>query len=148
MSTDSQSDMNKPMNNQTQSVNDEDEHAERRQKVMLHSIRGLTQRDIARELGVSQPTISRDLAYLKEQANEFLKELSFDLYALLYQQSLQGLAELIKEAWKLYEETKNIKTLYFLKECYLDRRELARNHPDYRSEEDIIIPRKPNYRFI
>ena len=45
----------------------------RRNKVNELSIKGFTQADIARMLQISEPTISRDIEYLRQQANETIR---------------------------------------------------------------------------
>ena len=45
----------------------------RRNKVQELTIKGFSQAEIARMLQISEPTISRDIDYLKQQANETIR---------------------------------------------------------------------------
>ena len=45
----------------------------RRNKVNELSVKGFNQADISRMLQISEPTISRDIEYLRQQASETIK---------------------------------------------------------------------------
>jgi IS30 family transposase len=82
----------------------------RRKEVMSLLAKCITEEEIAKRLGVDQTTISRDIKALKLSAQKWVYDLAkFDL-AYSYKQSIDGLHEVNKEAWKIYNESINMKT--------------------------------------
>ncbi len=75
---------------------------ERRRQVASLLAKSMTETEIAEELNVDQSTISRDVKALKEMSQQFV----FDL-AYYYQQSIDGIEEAKKEAWKIYNNNKD-----------------------------------------
>ena len=71
----------------------------RRNKVNELTIKGFTQTEIARMLQISNPTISRDIEFLREQANESIKNHIHKKLPYEFSKCVQGLEEIIKESW-------------------------------------------------
>ena len=78
---------------------------ERRQKLWLLLTRGMRSYDIAKELKCDHSTISRDIAYLTSQSQKFLDDLAKKSLPMMYKQSIDGIREVIREAWNIYEST-------------------------------------------
>lgn len=79
----------------------------RRNKVHQLQTRGYSQYEISKLLHLSQPTISRDIAYCKKQnlkarSNE---EIGTDLEEM-HQKTIAGLTELLKNTWETIEGPK------------------------------------------
>ncbi|MEO9293997.1 MAG: winged helix-turn-helix domain-containing protein [Nitrososphaera sp.] len=101
----------------------------RQEKVMALRCRGLHQDEIAKILGVSQPTVSRDLRQIKR------KSLVDDddprgAYCLANSMWAAGLDEIMKKAWELVADEKadyrsKMGALAFLARCN-DKRLLPR----------------------
>jgi hypothetical protein len=71
----------------------------RRSKVQELSIKGFTQADICRMLNMPKSTISQDVEYLREQANETIKNHLEKRLPYEYSKVISGLEEIIKEGW-------------------------------------------------
>jgi IS30 family transposase len=78
---------------------------ERRQKLWLLLTTGMRSYDIAKELKCDHSTISRDIAYLTSQSQKFLDDLAKKSLPMMYKQSIDGIREVIREAWNIYEST-------------------------------------------
>jgi hypothetical protein len=65
--------------------------------------RGLSQIEIARELQVSEASISSDIAYLRNQAKETIKEYVTDHLPEQYQVCLIALDTILKHAFEILE---------------------------------------------
>ena len=77
---------------------------ERRKQVASLLSRSATEREIAEQLGVDRSTISRDLKYLKWEAQRFVYDLAKSDLAFYYRKSLDGIEEAKKESWKIYND--------------------------------------------
>ena len=75
----------------------------RRSKVIEIRARGMSQAEIARELQVSEASISLDMQYLREQAKESIKEYATEYLPEQYQVCLTALDEIIKRAFDVLE---------------------------------------------
>jgi hypothetical protein len=80
--------------------------------------------EIAKELGVDPTTISRDTAYLVSQSQNYLNRLAKETLPFMYQTSIEGIRDILKEAWSIYQspdETINmcqrLAALKLAKEC-------------------------------
>ena len=71
----------------------------RRNKVNELSIKGFSQAEIARMLQISEPTISRDIEYLKQEANETIRNHIQKKLPYEFSKCISGLEEIIKESW-------------------------------------------------
>ena len=81
--------------------------------------------DIAKELGVDPTTISRDTAYLVSQSQNYLNDLAKETLPFMYQTSIEGIRDVIKECWVIYQSNdsfevnmhQKIAALKLIKEC-------------------------------
>ena len=75
---------------------------ERRRRVGSLIAQSMTESEIAQELNVDQSTISRDIKALKELSQQFVYDLAKSDLAYYYKQSIDGIEEAKREAWRLY----------------------------------------------
>ena len=75
---------------------------ERRRQVASMLAQSMTESEIAEKLNVDQSTISRDVEALKEMSQQFVFDLAKSDLAYYYRQSIDGIEEAKKEAWKIY----------------------------------------------
>ena len=61
----------------------------------------MTETEIAEQLNVDQSTISRDIKALKEMSQQFVFDLAKSNLAYYYKQSIDGIEEAKKEAWRI-----------------------------------------------
>ena len=103
----------------------------RRNKVLELSSRGYNQREIADTLKISEPTVSRDLSYLKNQAKSNIKRYMDEKLPCEYEKCLVGLTSILKEAWNTATNTEDkrekIQALSLAKECYGMKLDLLTN---------------------
>ena len=106
----------------------------RRNKVQELSVKGFSQLDIADMLKISEPTISRDISFLKEQARETIKNHIQDRLPYEYNKCLQGLEEIIKESWiisakadKIGDNREKLSSLSLIKDSYSTKMDLLTN---------------------
>lgn len=64
--------------------------------------RSFNETEIAQTLGVDQSTISRDIKALKSESQQFVYELAKSTLAYYYKQSIDGIEEAKKEAWRIF----------------------------------------------
>jgi hypothetical protein len=73
-------------------------------------------------LQISQPTINRDLAYLRQQAKFNIKKYIDERLPEEYEKCLVGLNAITREAWSTAQNTEDkrekIQALSLAKECY------------------------------
>jgi IS30 family transposase len=77
---------------------------ERRRKVASLLAQSMTESEIAQELKVDQSTISRDIKALKELSQHFVYDLAKSDLAYYYKQSIDGIEEAKREAWRIYND--------------------------------------------
>src|SRR5215212_5158638 len=103
----------------------------RRSKVLELSSQGYNQSEISRMLQISQPTINRDFAYLREQAKHNIKRYIDERLPEEYEKCLVGLTVITKEAWNTAHNTEvkreKIQALSLAKECYSMKLDLLTN---------------------
>jgi transcriptional regulator len=75
----------------------------RRSKVVEMRAKGMSQIEIARELQVSDSSISSDVQYLREQAKESIKEYVTEHLPEQYQVCLSALGTILKHAFEILE---------------------------------------------
>jgi predicted transcriptional regulator len=98
----------------------------RRNKVRELLARGYHQYDIANNLRISQPTISRDIHYIQKQMRKNAE--NYDKHKFeVYRNNLLGLDEMIKKLWTIADSPKTgskekIKAIVLIGEYY---REIA-----------------------
>src|SRR6186997_897166 len=103
----------------------------RRSKVSELSSQGYNQTEISRILQISQPTINRDIAYLRQQAKENIKRYIDERLPEEYEKCLVGLNAITKEAWNAANNTEDkrekIQALSIAKDCYSMKLDLLTN---------------------
>src|SRR5919205_322238 len=108
------------MNNLSSSVNNSVEW--RRNKVQELASQGYNQSEICRILQISQPTINRDITYLRQQAKTNIKRYIDERLPEEYEKCLVGLNAITKEAWNTAHDPEykreKIQALSLAKECY------------------------------
>jgi predicted transcriptional regulator len=116
------------MNNLSSSVNSVEW---RRSKVSELSSQGYNQSEISRILQISQPTINRDITYLRQQAKENIKRYIDERLPEEYEKCLVGLNAITREAWNTAQSTEDkrekIQALSLAKECYSMKLDLLTN---------------------
>jgi predicted transcriptional regulator len=117
------------MNNLSSSVNSNLEW--RRSKVQELASQGHNQSEISRILQISQPTINRDITYLRQQAKSNIKRYIDERLPEEYEKCLVGLTAITKEAWTTAQNTEDkrekIQALSLAKECYSMKLDLLTN---------------------
>src|ERR1051326_1633435 len=102
-----------------------------RSKVQELSSQGYNQSEISRILQISQPTINRDLSYLRQQAKTNIKRYIDERLPEEYEKCLVGLNAITKEAWNTAHNTEDkrekIQALSLAKECYSMKLDLLTN---------------------
>ncbi len=103
----------------------------RRSKVSELSSQGYNQSEISRILQISQPTINRDITYLRQQAKENIKRYIDERLPEEYEKCLVGLTAITKEAWNTSHDPEykreKIQALSLAKECYSMKMDLLTN---------------------
>jgi predicted transcriptional regulator len=116
------------MNNVSSSLNSVEW---RRNKVQELASQGYNQSEISRILQISQPTINRDLSYLRQQAKTDIKRYIDERLPEEYEKCLVGLNAITKEAWNTAANTEDkrekIQALSLAIECYSMKLELLTN---------------------
>jgi predicted transcriptional regulator len=116
------------MNNLSSSVNSVEW---RRTKVQELASQGYNQSEISSILQISQPTINRDITYLRQQAKTNIKRYIDERLPEEYEKCLVGLNAITKEAWNTAYDTEDkrekIQALSLAKECYSMRLDLLTN---------------------
>jgi len=78
--------------------------------------------EITTSLNVDPATISRDIAYLAAQSQNYLNDLAKSTLPFMYQTSIEGIRSIMKECWNIYESTDNnfqkLAALKLAKECH------------------------------
>jgi arginine repressor len=80
---------------------------ERRRKVASLLAQSMTESEIAQQLSVDQSTISRDIKALKELSQQFIYDLAKSDLSYYYKQSIDGIEEAKREAWRIYHHNNN-----------------------------------------
>jgi len=103
----------------------------RRNKVQELASQGYNQSEISKILQISQPTINRDLTYLRQQAKGNIKKYIDERLPEEYEKCLVGLTAITKEAWNTAHNTQDrrekIQALSLAKECYSMKLDLLTN---------------------
>lgn len=73
----------------------------RRNKILELSSQGRSQPEIARILQISQPTVNRDITYLRQQAKENIRRYIDEKLPLEYQKCLVGLDNILGKTWDI-----------------------------------------------
>jgi DeoR/GlpR family transcriptional regulator of sugar metabolism len=103
----------------------------RRSKVLELASQGLNQSEISRTLQISQPTINRDLSFLRQQAKQKIRSYIDERLPEEYEKCLVGINSIVKEAWTTSQQThdrrEKIQALSLAKDCYAMKLELLTN---------------------
>jgi predicted transcriptional regulator len=103
----------------------------RRSKVIELRSRGLSQIEIARELQVSEASISLDIQYLRSQAKESIKEYVTEHLPEQYQVCLTALDTILKHAFEILETSddnrEKLQAMELFKDTHLVKLELLSN---------------------
>ena len=100
----------------------------RRNKVRHLLLRGNTQSELSRTLDINQPTISRDIDYIRSKyitnSKNTIKRLSDE-----YINISLGIYEMIKNSWKIVDDNRTkirsrLKAMTVIKECYKYKMEM------------------------
>jgi IS30 family transposase len=95
---------------------------ERRQKLFALLTRGMKGYEIAKELNVDSATVSRDIKYLTAESQNYLNSLAKETMPFMFQTSISGITDILKECWNIYESTDNnfqkLAALKLAKECH------------------------------
>jgi hypothetical protein len=103
----------------------------RRNKVQELASQGYNQSEISRILQISQPTINRDMTYLRQEAKGNIRKYIHERLPEEYEKCLVGLTAITKEAWTTAQDTEDkrekIQALSLAKECYSMKLDLLTN---------------------
>jgi predicted transcriptional regulator len=103
----------------------------RRAKVMELSSQGYSQVEISKTLQISEPTISRDIDYLRSQSKQKIRKYIDETLPNEYEKCLVGITSILREAWTTSQNTENkkekIQALSLAKECYSMKLDLLTN---------------------
>jgi predicted transcriptional regulator len=93
--------------------------------------KGMSQTEIARELQVSEASISLDMQYLRSQAKEYIKEYVTEHLPEQYQICLTALDAIIKRAFDILENSadnrEKLQAMEVFKDAHLVKLELLSN---------------------
>ena len=103
----------------------------RRSREVEMRARGMSQIEIARELQVSEASISLDVQYLRSQAKESIKEYVTEHLPEQYQVCLSALDTILKDAFNILETTEDnrekLQAMALFKDTHLLKLELLSN---------------------
>ena len=103
----------------------------RRSKVVELRARGLSQTEIARELQVSEASISLDMQYLRNEAKKSIEEYTTEYLPEQHQICLCALDEIIKRAFEILETSDDnrgkLQAMDLFKDTHLMKLELLSN---------------------
>jgi predicted transcriptional regulator len=88
---------------------------ERREDVLMLLTKGMKGYEIAKELGVDASTVSRDVQYLISQSHNYLNSLAKETLPFMYQTSIEGIRNVLKECWNIYTIESNKEVTWFHK---------------------------------
>jgi Holliday junction resolvase RusA-like endonuclease len=80
---------------------------DRRRKVTSLLAQSRTETEIATELQVHVSTISRDVRYLRKQSQQFVYDLAKSDLAFYYKQCLDGIEEVRRKSWEIYNNDRS-----------------------------------------
>ena len=103
----------------------------RRDRVLELSSQGFTQSDIATMLQVDKSIISRDLGYLRQQAQENLQKHIHETIPEEYQKAMTGINQVLRMCWSIVSKTEDEKTklqaLSLINDCNKYKIDLSTN---------------------
>lgn len=117
----------------------------RRSNVMALYSKGLTQGEIAKELGISQPTVCRDLQDMRKQSRKAVEQQVTDEALFEFSRWMAGLDQMARVAWKIADNesatyVSKFRALEFLRDCYNARLHmLIGAHPEGKNAQSHVI---------
>jgi hypothetical protein len=103
----------------------------RRDRVLELSSQGFTQSDIATVLQVDKSIINRDMAYLRDQAQENLQKHIHQTIPEEYQKAMTGINQVLRMCWSIISKTEDEKTklqaLALINDCNKYKIDLSTN---------------------
>ena len=89
----------------------------------------------------NQPTISRDIHYIQKEIEKSKENYGERLFEV-YQNSLQGLDEVVKKLWAIIDSSKTdekekMKAINLMMQCYKERFEMIKSEPELVNKKDI-----------
>jgi transcriptional regulator with XRE-family HTH domain len=101
--------------------------------ISLYS-KGLTQSEIASEIGIDQSTVSRELQFIKQEAKKKIEKYLNEDILFEYLRYIAGSNEVTRHLWELVENEENTKekmnALSLLMQCYNKRLEMLIGGPE------------------
>ena len=88
---------------------------ERRENTLVLLTKGMKGYEIAKELSVDASTVSRDIQYLISQSHNYLNTLAKEALPFMYQTSIEGIKNVLKECWRIYTFESNKEITWFHK---------------------------------
>ena len=88
-----------------------------RREVLALLAKGTKGYAIAKELGVDASTGSRDIQYLISQSHIYLNSLAKEALPFMYQPSIEGIRNVLKECWNIYTNESNNDINFFWGNC-------------------------------
>ena len=71
----------------------------------------MTRQDIATALKVDASTISRDIEYLTLKSQQYIDDMAKKTLPFMYQKSIEGINEVLKECWHIYQQKETVPPL-------------------------------------
>lgn len=113
----------------------------RRHIVQSMLIRGNTQWEIAEYLGVSQPTVNRDIQWLRSVAKKELKDMLEKKVPEEYYRYLVSIDEVLRKTWEIalsaFDEKIRLDALQFVIECSKHKMDVIMNPPVLKSNNTL-----------
>jgi hypothetical protein len=125
----------------------EKEIAWRRSKIIELRGYGLSQTEIARELQVSDASVSLDMQYLREQAKDSIKKYTTEHLPEQYQICLSALDTILKNAFVIMQKTdynrEKLQAMELFKDTHITKLELLSNATTIDSALEFIRSKQP-----
>ena len=83
---------------------------DRRRRVASLLAQSMSETEIAKKLKVDQSTISRDVKVLKKMSQQFVYDLAKSNLAYCYKQCLDGIEEVKRRGWDIFNGVNNLTT--------------------------------------
>ena len=121
--------------------------ANRRSEVWSYLSQGMTRQDIAKALNVDASTISRDIEYLALKSQQYIDDMAKKTLPFMYQKSIEGINEVLKECWHIYQQRDTVpplvrlSALRLVKDCNEALFGLTANGPSVQREGQCIRTR-------
>lgn len=134
--TDMASDVNRANSSNLQNIQVLDIEKENRlSKIISLYSKGLTQAEIAQELGVDQSTVSRDLQFIKQQAKKKIEKYLNEDILFEYLRYITGLNEVTRKLWEIVQNERTMTkdrmhALSLLMQSYNKRLEMLIGGPE------------------